>query len=425
MGATWTLKEHSTGDLVVTIEGEKWETAVAKAFNKLSRNLDIRGFRKGQVPKKVAEARISAAERQYEAAMENVDIWLQEGVAETGAEPISQPQVDINEITDQGVTLTYTYSVMPEVTLGAYKDIEYEVREAVVEDSEVNAEIDRMRQTYADIVVKETPAANGDTVNIDYKGFKDGVAFEGGEAENYNLELGSGSFIPGFEEQLVGVSAGEEKDLDLTFPEDYPAADLAGAAVVFHVKVNEVKEKVLPEVDDDFAKDCNIPQVETAEELRQKIYDTLLRDKKAAADQEADKDYTDALNAVCDVDIPAVLVENEIDAVLEQYKAQLQAYGLEYDQYLKMMGQTPEADREARREDAERTVKLRLVLGAIGKAEGIDVSDDELEAEYNNIAVQYDMDVQAVKDAIGASLLREDIFNRKTLAHLKEQAAKA
>ena len=217
MAATWTLKEHSSGEMIVTVDGDAWKEAVEKAFRKLSGKLEVKGFRKGQVPRKIAETRISAAERQYEAVNDCVDEWLKAGLEETGVEPISQPMVDIKDISDDKVTLSFMFTVMPEVKLGAYKDIEYEVEEVTVTPEEEEAELDRQRERFADIAVKDAEAVSGDTVNIDYKGFKDGVAFEGGEAENFDLELGSGTFIPGFEDQLIGTKAGEEKDLDICY----------------------------------------------------------------------------------------------------------------------------------------------------------------------------------------------------------------
>ena len=422
MTATWTLKEHSSGEMIVTVEGEAWQNAVENAFRKLSGKLEVKGFRKGQVPRKIAEKRISAAERQYEAVSDCVDEWLKAGLEETGVEPISQPMVDIKDINDDGVTLSFMFTVMPEVKLGAYKDIEYELEEVTVTPEEEAAELDRQRERFADITVKEGEAVKGDTVNIDYKGFKDGAAFEGGEAENFDLELGSGTFIPGFEDQLIGVKAGDEKDLDLTFPENYPAADLAGAAVVFHVKVNEVKEKVLPEVDDDFAKDCNIPQVETAEDLRNKIRETILRDKTAAAEQKADETFLDDLCAVADVEVPEVLVSREIDAMYGQLTQQIQAYGMQVDQYLRMTGMDENAVKESYRENAQKAVRQRLVLQAVAKAEGLEPTEDEIEEEYNNIAVSYNLDVNAVKAQLDTSLIKDDLLTRKAFDFLKDNA---
>ena len=425
MTATWTLKEHSSGEMIVTVEGEKWQQAIDKAFRKLSGNLEVRGFRKGQVPRKIAEARISGPERQYEAVQESVDTWLQEGLAETGVVPISQPMVDIRNISDENVTLAFMFTIMPEVKLGDYKEIEYELPETTVTEEEVEAEINRMREKYADISVKEEPAALGDTVNIDYRGFKDGVAFEGGEAEGFDLELGSGTFIPGFEDQLVGAKAGEEKDLDLSFPEEYPAADLAGAAVVFHVKVNEVKGKVLPDLDDDFAKDCNIPQVETVEDLRRKINETQLRDKKAEAERAADDDFLAQVCAVSEVDIPEVLIQNETEAMYQQMAQQIAAYGMKMEQYLQMVNSTEDQVKESYRADAERTVKQRLVLGAISKAEGLEPTDEDVEAEYNNLAVMYDVQLDMVKNAIGRDMIEDQIRTTKAFNFLKDNAKKA
>ena len=269
--STWTLKEKSMGDMNVTIEGEEWKNAVKKAFNKIAKNAKIDGFRKGHVPAAMLEKKVSMAERQAQAIEDNANEWMRKAFEELNLTPISQPQLDVKSMDDEKAELVFTFAVMPEVELGEYKGLKYEVEAAEVTDEELNEEIDRMRKQYSDLETVEGEAQEGDTVKIDYEGFKDGVAFEGGKAENYGLKLGSGSFIPGFEDQLIGCKAGDEKELNLTFPEDYHAEDLKGAAVVFKVKVHEVTREVLPELDDDFAKDTNIPNVETVEDLKNTV----------------------------------------------------------------------------------------------------------------------------------------------------------
>ncbi|MDY6035672.1 MAG: trigger factor, partial [Bulleidia sp.] len=302
--SNWTLKEKSIGDLTVKIEGEEWTKAVTKAFNKIAKNVTIKGFRKGQAPKALIERQVSDNEKFLTAVDDHANEWLRAALQENDLNPISQPQLDVKSVDANGVELVYTFAVMPEVKLGDYKGLPYELEEVSVTKKEEEDELNRMREQYAEIQTKEGKAEEGDTVNIDYEGFKDDVAFDGGKASNYDLVLGSHSFIPGFEEQLVGVKAGEEKDLSLTFPEDYHAEELKGAAVVFKVKVNEVKTKVLPEVNDDFAKDVNATGVETAADLKKMIHDRLADGKKAQAEDKADTALMDVLTENATVDVP-------------------------------------------------------------------------------------------------------------------------
>ena len=422
--STWTLKEKSTGELEVVIEGEEWTKAVNKAFNKIAKNVSIHGFRKGCAPKALVEKQVSMGERQAAAIDENINVWLKKGLDETGVEPISQPSVDVREINNEKAVLVYTFQVMPEVTVTDYRGLKYEVEDTTVTDEEVNAEIDRMRKQYADIEEKEGAAENGDIVNINYEGFKDEVAFEGGKADNYDLTLGSGSFIPGFEDQLVGVSAGEEKDLHLTFPEDYHAADLAGAEVVFKVKVNAVKKEVLPEVDDDFAKDVSIPEVETAEQLVVKVRERLEKSRKDAAESKADNALMEELVAHTTVDLPEALIEEEVQNQIQQLANQISKYGMSLTQYLSMMGKKPEDLKEDYRENAVTTVTVRLALEKIAEVENIVPTDADLDEEYETIAKAYGMETEKVKSLINPEMLKKDVANQKAFELVKENAEK-
>ena len=422
--STWTLKEKSTGELEVVIEGEEWAKAVTKAFNKIAKNVSIHGFRKGCAPKALVEKQVSMGERQAAAIDENINVWLKKGLDETGVEPISQPSVDVREINNEKAVLVYTFQVMPEVTVTDYRGLKYEVEDTTVTDEEVNAEIDRMRKQYADIEEKEGAAENGDIVNINYEGFKDEVAFEGGKADTYVLTLGSGSFIPGFEDQLVGVSAGEEKDLHLTFPEDYHAADLAGAEVVFKVKVNAVKKEVLPEVDDDFAKDVSIPEVETAEQLVVKVRERLEKSRKDAAESKADNALMEELVAHTTVDLPEALIEEEVQNQIQQLANQISQYGMSLTQYLSMMGKKPEDLKEDYRENAVTTVTVRLALEKIAEVENIVPTDADLDEEYETIAKAYGMETEKVKSLINPEMLKKDVANQKAFELVKENAEK-
>ncbi len=418
----WELKEKSMGEMTVTVDGEKWEKAVKKAFNKIAANFSAAGFRKGKAPRSVVERNVSAAQVQYQAVEENANDWMLDGLTELNLNPLTQPQLDIKAIGADAVTLGFTFAVKPEPKLGDYKSLEYKVEESEVTDEELNEELNRRRERYADNVVKEGAAENGDIVNIDYKGFKDGEAFEGGSAEGYDLTLGSGSFIPGFEEQLVGVKAGDEKDLNLTFPEDYHAEDLKGAEVVFKVKVNEVKTKVLPELDDDFAADQQIADVETAEDLKKYVRERLAASKKDAAVSKAENKLAEDLAAMTEADIPDVMIDEEIQGQVGQMQSQLQQYGMSLTQYLSMIGQTAESWKESLKEQAEKTVKVRLGLEAVAKAEGIEVSQEDLDKEYQNIADMYSMEVDKVKEILDSDMMKTDILNQKAMKFLKGEA---
>lgn len=422
--STWTLKEKSTGDMEVVIEGEEWKKAVDKAFNRIAKNVTIHGFRKGSAPKNLVEKQVSMGERQAAAIDENVNTWLKKGLEECNLEPISQPSVDVKEVSTEKVVLVYTFQVMPEVTVTDYRGLSYEVAETSVTDEEVNAEIDRMRKNYADIEDKEGAAENGDIVNINYEGFKDDVAFEGGKADNYDLTLGSGSFIPGFEDQLVGVTAGETKDLHLTFPEDYHAEDLAGKEVVFKVKVNAVKKEVLPEVDDDFAKDVSIPNVETAEDLIKTVRERLESSKKQNAENEADNKLVEQIVEHTSVELPDALVDEEINNQIQQLANQISQYGMSLTQYLSMMGKKPEDLKEDYRENAVKTVTTRLALEKIAETENIVPTDEDLDKEYDEIAKAYSMEVEKVKSLINPEMLKKDVANQKAFELVKENAEK-
>ena len=422
--ANWTLKEKSTGDLSVVIEGETWKKAVKKAFNKLVSNITLPGFRKGQAPKAMLEKRISENERYLEAVQDNANTWLREALEETQLTPISQPKLDIKTIEADKAEVVYTFAVQPEANVKEYKGLEYPLEEVSVSEKEIKSELDRMREQYAEMEIKKGKAVKGNTVNIDYEGFKDGIPFEGGKADGYDLVLGSGSFIPGFEEQLIGTKAGEEKEIELSFPEDYHAVDLAGAPVTFKVKVNEVKVKKLPEVNDDFAQDINAPGVENVEQLNKMIEDRLLNSKKKTANETAESALMDALVANTEVQLPDVMVEEEVQNQVNQLAQQIQQYGMSLDAYLKMIGQTQETLKKGYHDNAVKTVTLRLALEAVAKAENLTASEEEIEKEYADIASQYNMEIDRVKSMISKNMLSKDVVNKKAYDFVKDNAKK-
>lgn len=424
MAANFTVKEKSMGELVVTIEGEEWTKAVEKSFHKLAQKVEIDGFRKGQVPMNILEKKISLSTRQAQAIDDNANDWFIYGIQEAKVNPISRPEMDVQSFDNDKVVLVYKFAVMPEVKLGKYKGVEYEIEETTVTDEELNNEIDRLRNTYVDLVTVEREAKNGDTVVIDYEGFKDGVPFEGGKAEGHRLELGSGSFIPGFEDQLVGSKAEEEKEISLTFPEQYHAEELAGKDVIFKVKVHEVQERVLPDLDDDFAKDVSIPGVETVDDLKKRIKERLEQSKLNYAEQKADGELLEKIASETEVDIPEVLVQEEQQNMLNQLASNLQQYGMSVDQYLSMMGQNPQDFVKGYEEDARKAVKNRLILTEVAKQEKLEPTDEDVANEYQKIADQYQMELDQVKNALPEQYLREDLKNTLAFKLIKDNAVK-
>ena len=424
MAAVFNLKENSTGDLEVTVSGEEWSNAVDKAFKKLANKISIPGFRKGKVPAQMLEKYVSENERMMQAVEDNMNAWLIAGMQEANVEPISRPSVDIKSMDAMGVTLVYTFEVMPEVKLGNYVGLDYAVKETVVTDEEFDSEINRMRKTYAEMVTVDGEAENGDTVVIDYTGLKDGVEFDGGKAEGHNLVLGSKSFIPGFEDQLVGAKAGEDREVNVTFPEDYFAEELKGAAVVFKVHVHEVKREELPELNDDFAADVNIPDVETVDELKAKVRERLETSKKNAAEREADEALMLEVSNSSEVEIPETLVKEEEQNMVNQMAGRIQQFGMNFNDYLKAMGKTVEQLMEDYKDDATKSVKLRLVLEAIAKQENLVATDEQVEEEFQKIADEYQMEVSKVKEALDAELIKKDLSVSLAVDFVKDKANK-
>ena len=406
--------------VVVEIDKELMESGVNKAYMKARKNIMIPGFRKGKAPRKMIEA-MYGAHVFYEDGLEEIFPQVYDfAIASQEFKAIGRPSLtdmDINE--ENIVTLTLTTEVYPEVTLGQYKGLEVEKAEAVVTDEQVAAELDRMAQNVASTETVERAAEMGDTANIDFEGFDNGVPFDGGKGENHDLKLGSGSFVPGFEEQIVGMSAGEEKDIDITFPEDYHK-ELAGKAVVFHVKLNKVTVTNVPAQDDEFAKD--VSEFETLEELKADI--------RAKALESAEKQLQSAFeNAAVEkaaenttVDMPKALVESELDTQMERFAYQLQMSGYSMEQYAQMMGGDVSTMRNAFRPAAEKQAKTTVTMEKIVEVEGITVSEEEMEAEYSALAEQYQLEVAKVKEMVPAEEVTASLTNRKAVKVIVESA---
>ncbi len=417
--STWTLKEKSVGELEVVIEGAEWTTATDKAFKEIAKNLNVPGFRKGKVPAAIAKKNISASETWFKAIDKNANTWMQAALAENSLTPISQPQLDVKDVNAEKVVLVFEFTVEPEAKVGDYKSIEYKAEYEEATEEEVAAEIETMRERFAETETSEAPAEMGDTTVIDFEGFKDGVAFEGGKGENHELKLGSGQFIPGFEEQLVGASAGDEKEINLTFPEDYFSEDLKGAAVTFKVTVKEVKKTVMPEVDDDFAADANMKGVSTVEELKAALAERITERKKNAAETAASNAMMEALAEMTEVEIPQVMIDDEVNNQIQQLASQLQNYGMSMTSYLEMMGKKVDDLKADYTEAAEKNIKMRLALAAVAKAEGLTATEEEINAEIEGLAAQYGMEAEEVKKYISPEMVAKDVVNQKAFDLIK------
>ncbi|EAF3073613.1 trigger factor [Listeria monocytogenes] len=424
MSVKWEKQEGNVGKLTFEIEQEKVKEGLDRAFVKVRKTLNVPGFRKGKVPRQIFNQRFGE-EALFQDAL---DILLPEvysaAIDEAGIDPVDTPQVNIESM-EKGETwvLTAEVTVKPEVKLGDYKGLEVEKRETELTTEELEAELKQLQERQAELVVKEdAPAENGDTVILDFEGFKDGVAFEGGQAENHSLELGSGQFIPGFEEKLVGLKAGDEADIELTFPEEYHAEDLAGQPVVFKVKLHEIKTKEVPALDDELAKDID-EEVETLDELKEKISKRLQEAKEESVAQAKQEEVIAKAVENAEVDIPHAMVHHEADHLMNHFAQDLQAQGLTPELYYQFTGQTEEAMHAQMEKDAEKRVKMNLVLEAIAEAENIEPTEEAIDEEISILAEKYGMEKDAVRAALGdMSELKSDLKIRKAIDVLLDSA---
>ena len=413
--------EDGKAELTCSIKGEKWEVATKKAFDKLVKKLDIKGFRKGQVPASLAKKYITDEACWYEAASELSNEAFKEALDEHHVDLIDQASMDLKEIGAEGVTIVFNCPVKPDVTLGDYKALNYELEEATVTDEEVETEINKTLERKGDLELKEDGTVeDGDTVVIDFEGFKDEVAFDGGKADNYELVIGSHSFIPGFEEQVIGMKSEETKDINVTFPEDYHVEELKGAPVVFKVTVHEIKKKVLPTLDDEFVKELKIENVETVDAYKEHVKESILSGKKAEAERKADEKLLKALCDEATINIPSVMIEKETEAMLNDQAARLQYQGIPFDQYLKIIGQTREDIKKQLEESATARIKTTLCLEEVAKLENLEASDEDIEKHYDDMAKGYGMDVAEVKKYVPKENIIDDVKLQKAVDFLKK-----
>lgn len=421
MSSTWQLNEQSKGELKATVNGETWTKAQDKAFKKLAQKVNLPGFRKGQAPLNMVKKHVGKQNILMEAIDEVAGEALMNGVKEHELQMIARPELGVEKIDENEVVLTFAITVKPEVTLGEYKNLGVKKEAVEVTAAEIDEEAAKLQEKFAELVIKEAGEAveDGDTAVIDFEGFKDEVPFEGGKGESYPLVIGSGSFIPGFEEQLVGMKADETKDINVTFPAEYQAEELAGQPVVFKVTVHEIKKKELPALDDELVKQAEIKDVETLDAYKEYIKNQITETKTNQAEE---KYANDILTKICEnskVEIPQIMIEDETDRLVNDFAQRLQSQGFSLDQFKQITGQSQEAIRAELGKDAQQKVNVRLVLEAIAAKEGLEVSDEEVEAEYTKLAENYHMEVEKIKELLDHDAIAYDLEIRKAMDLVK------
>lgn len=424
MTATWEKKEGNEGLLTVTVPAEKVNKALDQAFKKVVKQINVPGFRKGKVPRPIFEQRFGV-EALYQDA---IDILLPdaygEAIDETDIKPVAQPEVSVTQI-EKGKDFIFeaTVTVEPEVKLGDYKGLEIEKQETELSDDELQEAIDHSLGHLAEMVVKEDGVVeNGDTVNIDFSGSVDGEEFEGGQAEGYDLEIGSGSFIPGFEEQLEGMKVDEEKDVVVTFPEEYHAEELAGKEANFKTKVNEIKFKEVPELTDEIANELDA-EANTVDEYKENLRKRLAEQKATDAENvEKEEAITKATDNTT-IDIPEAMVNTELDRMVSEFAQRIQQQGLDLQTYFQISGQDETQLREQMKDDAEQRVKTNLTLTAIAEAEKIEATDEDIDKELEKMSKQFNISVEDIKNTLGnTDIIKNDVRIQKVIDLLRDNA---
>ena len=413
-------KENGKAKVVVEIDKPEFEQALNKAYAKCRKDIMLPGFRKGKAPRKMVESMYGATVFYEDAVNEIFPEIYTTAIVDQQLKAVGSPSVSNMDTPDEGgVVLTIETELYPEVTLGQYKGIEVPKREVKVEESEVDAEVNRMAERNARIETVDRAAQMGDTVVIDFEGFEGGKPFQGGKAEDYSLTLGSGSFIPGFEEALVGAVAGEERDVNVTFPENY-AKELAGKPAVFKCKVHEVKESIKPELDDEFAKD--VSEFDTLDALKNDIRERFTKSREEQNERafESSAVQLAAANMTCNV--PACMIDEQVDHQIEQFAYQLQSQGMKMEDYTKMIGGDLSSLRQSMRPMAEQTVRSDILLSEIARAEKLEVTDEEVEEELKKLAEQYQMELDKVKAAVDTAAVKSDLMGKKAAKIITDNA---
>ena len=405
--------EKSMVALTVEVSAEEFEAAVEKAYRKQRGSIRVPGFRPGKAPRKIIENMYGSGVFYEEAVNEALPDAYTAAVKEQELEVVGYPEVELLSVGKEGFSFKATVAVYPEVTLGQYKGVEAPKAEVSVTDEDVEGRVKEMADRNSRMVsVEDRAVAKGDVANIDFEGFLDGVPFDGGKGDSFDLEIGSGQFVPGFEDQVAGMSISEEKDIDITFPEDYHA-DLAGKTVVFHVKVNAIKVKELPALDDEFAKD--VSEFDTLDELKKDVREKMLAEREEAAKRAFEDAAMSKVAAGIQADIPDAMIEEQAKRFVDNFRMQLQSQGVPYEEYMKMTGMEEEKLLADARVPAEGQVRMDLAIAAIVKAESLEASDEDVEAEYNKMAAQYGMDVENVKKYLDDAVIKEQIVRAKAV----------
>lgn len=412
--------EHSQVKLTIAVSAEELDKAKETAYRKNRNQIQVPGFRRGKAPRKVIEKMYGEGVFLEDALNGLYPEVYPKAVEEAGITPVGAADVDVQNMTAEGFEFICTVPVEPEVTMGQYKGVEAEKADATVTEDDVKAELDRLAQRAASTETVERAAALGDTVVLDFEGFVDGEAFEGGKGEDFNLKLGSGTFIPGFEDQLVGKSAGESCDVSVTFPEEYQAAELAGKPAVFKCTVKSVMETILPEMDDEFAKD--VSEFETLDELKKDTEAKIAQSKQSAADRDFEEKVLDKVLEGMEADIPEAMFEGQLDNIMQDYGYRIQQQGITLEDYVKQMGMELSAFRNIFREQAERQVKVQLAMKKIAELEGIEPSEEDINAEYDRLAEAYGLEAEKVRQFVPEESVKSDLTMSKTMEMLKENA---
>ena len=414
--------EKSMAELQFSIDAEAFKKAVADVFKKEGKKYPVQGFRKGKAPKALIEKMYGADVFTYDAINELFPEAFEAAVKEAGVEPVGRPEVTVDSASEaEGATLTVKVAVKPEVKVGSYNGLTVEKTVHTVTDEAVDAELKRVQERNARELTREGAAQDGDIADIDFEGFVDGVAFEGGKAEHHELTLGSGAFIPGFEDQLIGCKAGDEKDVVVTFPKEYHAEELAGKEATFKCKVHKVEETILPAIDDEFAKDVS-DTCETLDDLKKEITERLKSERQEAADAAFEEKLLDVVIAGMKADIPEAMIDSQVDSIVQDFGYRLQMQGMGLEQYLKMTNTEMGAFRAMFKDQAERQVKTRLALQKVADLENITVSEQEIADEYAKMAEQYKMDVEKIKTIVAESALSGDLRISNALEFIKKNA---
>lgn len=413
--------EKSMVELQFSIDAETFKNAVAAAFKRESKKYAVPGFRKGKAPRAMIEKMYGADIFHYDAINDLFPEAYEAAVKEAGIDVVGRPEPEVVSMSEaEGATLKVKVAVKPEVTLGDYAGLNVTKKVKTVDESLVDAEIKRMQDRNGRLLTREGAAENGDTVDIDFEGFVDGVAFEGGKAEHYSLVLGSGSFIPGFEDQVIGHSAGEEFDVNVKFPEQYQAEELAGKDATFKIKLHEVKYKELPELDDDFAKD--VSEYDTLDELKDSIRKNIEENNNKQADAQVENDLIEQVVNGMTVEVPEAMYEARVEELVQDFQYRIAQQGLKLEQYLQYMGMELDAFKAQFREQAEKQVKMRLAMEAIVAKEAIQATDEEFENEIKRIADAYKMEVEKVRSVVDEAAVKADLAVNKAIDFVKEKA---